>query len=64
MDGWNRWIGKKVFLRLTNSRVYSGTIEEVDSSSKPIIFISLKDKFGQMVLITSSEIQEMKEEKK
>lgn len=59
MEGWN---GKHVFIRLKNGRVYSGTIIEVDTSAKPLIFISIIDKFGKNVMICQSEIDVMQEE--
>lgn len=56
------WIGKKVFLRLRNNKVYSGNVLQVDSSSQPIIFITIKDKFSMLVTFPHSEILEIKEE--
>lgn len=59
---WNGWNGKKVFVKLKDGAVYSGQIFEIDAEATPIIFISLIDKFGDRVTITSSEIVKIKEE--
>ncbi len=62
MDGWKRFDGCKVFIRLRNGRVYSGVVNSVDDSSAPLIFITIEDKFGKPVTIAHSEIVEIKEE--
>ena len=62
LEGWNGWMGKKVFLRLINGRVYTGEIIKVDSKNSPIIFITIKDRYGMMVCFSHSEIKEIKEE--
>jgi len=54
--------GKKVFVRTKHERTYEGTVDKVDDSDKPIIFISLIDKFGKPVVLVSSEIVEIKVE--
>lgn len=61
MDGWKKWEGRKVFLRLKNTRVYSGIVIEVEESSIGF-FISIKDKYNNSVMIADSEIAEIKEE--
>lgn len=60
---WKDWIGKYVFIRTQHNKVYSGSVEDVDDSSKPLIFISIKDKFSNKVIIVNTEILEIKEEK-
>ena len=62
MSIWMSLVGKKVFIRLNKGRVYSGIIKSVDTSSKPLIFISLIDKFNHSITILHSEILEIKEE--
>ncbi len=64
MEGWKYWDGKKVFIILKNKRHYSGTIIDVDLSAKPIVFISIIDKFGKRVTFAQSEIDVMQEEVK
>ena len=64
MEGWKYWEGKKVFIILKNRRNYSGEIVEVDVDAKPIIFISIIDKFGQRVTFAQSEIDVMQEEER
>ncbi len=59
---WKNWENKKVFLRLRTGRIYTGLIQKIDTSSKPIIFIHVIDKFGMNVIIVSSEIAEIREE--
>ena len=63
MDGWNKWLGKKVFLRLKTNRIYSGEIINVDNSTIPITFLTIKDKYGMEITFVSSEILEIKEER-
>ena len=64
MEGWKRWCGKKIFLRLKNGRVYSGVVTSVDDTSNNLIFINIQDKFDKPVTIVHSEIVEIKEETK
>lgn len=60
---WKNWEGKKIYLRLRNGRIYSGNIRKVETADYPIIFIHIIDKFGLDVVIVSSEIVEIREEK-
>lgn len=62
MDVWQEYVGKKVFLRTRNNRIYVGIIKQVDSSSPPLHFIYLKDQKGMIVTLVHSEIVEIKEE--
>lgn len=62
MMEWTEWNGKSIFLRTKSGKVYSGKVISVDDSSKPLIFISIIDKFGNNVTIVHSEIIEIKEE--
>lgn len=62
MDGWNRWKGKKVFIRTKRDRFYSGLVGEVVEISDGLAFISLVDKFDMWVTVSTSEIAEIKEE--
>lgn len=62
MDVWNQYLGKKVFIRTKNNRVYSGIVQSVDSSSQPLHFIYLIDIKGAKVTLVHSEIIEIKEE--
>lgn len=63
MEGWNKWLGKYVFLRTNLNRVYSGKVIEVDTTSgKPLIWITIIDKFDKRVTFVHSEIVELKEE--
>lgn len=60
---WKDWRGKKIFVQLRSGSVYSGIVQEVDESSKPLIFISLTDKFGERVIFVHTEIVKITEEK-
>ena len=62
MDGWKRYDGKKVFLRLRNGRVYSGVVQSVENNPNGLTWITIIDKFGKPVTIVNSEIVEIKEE--
>lgn len=63
MDGWMNWTGKFVFIRTRHSRVYSGEVVEVDDTSgKPLVWITIIDKFGNRVTFLQDEIVEIKEE--
>lgn len=64
MDGWNRWEGKRVFLITRSGRNYTGNVISVDDLSPPLIFLTLKDKFDQIVTFSTFEILEIKEETK
>ena len=59
---WNGWTGKKIFLRTIKGKVYSGNVEDVEDIGNGIIFLSLIDKFGKLVMVVTSEIIEIKEE--
>ena len=62
MEGWKKWEGKKVFLRTSNGRFYSGVVKEVEDSGNNLFFISLIDKFGNWITVVNYEIVEIKEE--
>jgi len=59
---WKDWMNKKVFIKLKDGSVYSGKVIDVDFDSKPLVFISIIDKFGDKVTIVHSEIVKIKEE--
>lgn len=63
-EGWNRWKGKRVFIRTNNHRVYSGVVTDVDYDSPAVTFITIKDKFNLIVSLANTEIIEIKEETK
>ena len=56
------WTGKKVFLRLRVGKVYSGVVQVIDIACPPLVFITIRDKFNNLVTVVHSEITEFKEE--
>lgn len=63
MNVWEKYEGKKVFLRTNKNRVYSGVIKEIADVGNGIIFISLINSLGQWTTVVGSEITEIKEER-
>ena len=64
MVGWKEWLGKKVFIISKNSsHPYEGKVIEVDdTSAKPLIWITIIDKYNKRVTFVHSEILSIKEE--
>jgi hypothetical protein len=60
---WKDWTGKKVFVQLKSGAVYSGVINEVSDVGEGYVFISMKDKFGKLVMFSVLEIIKLVEEK-
>ena len=58
---WDFWKGKKVFIRLVNDIIYNGEIINIDSSSPPLVFITLIDKFGKRIQFVQSEVIKIEE---
>jgi small nuclear ribonucleoprotein (snRNP)-like protein len=53
---WIDWFGRHVFVQLKSGGCYTGTIIDVDENSKPLIFITILDKFNKQVTFVNSEI--------
>lgn len=64
MEGWKKWVNKKVFVETRSNRKYSGVIINVDDSKPPLIWITLIDKYGDEVMLVHSEINLIQEEKR
>lgn len=63
MEGWKKWEGKKVFIILKNKRQYSGIVIEVEvNDNSPLIWITIKDKFGNNIGFSVEEIELIQEE--
>ena len=62
MDALKDYEGKKVFVKLTNGRSYSGEVLEVEIKGS-VTLIIIKDKFDKKVAFYSSEISVIEEEK-
>ena len=63
MDGWNKYIDKKVYVELSSGRKYTGKIIEVSDPKSPVIFIVMKDKFDELVTFPVDEVKLIQEEK-
>lgn len=59
---WENYVGKKVFLRTKNNRIYIGVVKVVDSSTPPLHFLHILTKDNYSVMVVHSEIVEIKEE--
>ena len=57
---WDTLIGKKFYFHLKHGAIYTGVIQKVIDVGDNFIFIEIKDKFGKYVLITATQIAEMK----
>ena len=63
MEGWKYYEGKKVFIILKSKRQYSGVVLEVENNpSSPLVWIILKDKFGNRITFVNSEVELIEEE--
>jgi len=54
---WNEWIGKKIFVKLSDGAVYSGVVLDFEDP-----FFTIRDKFGEKVIFNISKIEKIKEE--
>jgi len=59
---WKEWIGKRIFVQLKSGGVYSGNVVEVDTSTKPLVFFKIIDKYNKEVVFLHTEIIKIKEE--
>jgi len=60
---WTYWIDKNVYIITRKNRIYTGIIQDVDLDTSPIIWITIIDKYNQIVQLTTDEIVEIKEER-
>jgi small nuclear ribonucleoprotein (snRNP)-like protein len=60
-NGWMDWKGKKVFIILKNNKNYEGVVKKVEINP-PLVWITILDKFKNLVLFSAEEITMMKEE--
>lgn len=63
-EGLKSYLNKKVYIKLKNGRVYSGTVREIfDKSDKKIIdYVTIIDKFNRQISFILSEIALIEEE--
>jgi small nuclear ribonucleoprotein (snRNP)-like protein len=59
---WKNWFGKHIFVKLKNGGCYTGTVIDVDESSKYLVFITILDKFNKQVTFVHSEIVKIVQE--
>lgn len=57
MDGWNKYLNKKVYVILKNKRNYSGIVKEIEDVGNGLVFISLIDIKNKFVTFTIGEIE-------
>ena len=60
---WNGLKDKQIFVKLRNGDVLNGLVMEIDDSVKPLIWITILDKFDQQVTIVHSEIVKLEVKK-
>ena len=54
---WKNYNGKKVFIKLRDGGCYNGKVLDVDiTSGKPLIWITILDKYNNKVTFVHSEI--------
>jgi small nuclear ribonucleoprotein (snRNP)-like protein len=61
MNVWQKYNGKKVFIRTSNNRTYSGIVKEIAEVKENLFLISIMY-FDKWVTLRSDEITECKEE--
>ena len=54
---WTDWTGKRIFVRLSSGKVFSGKVIEVSDDG---VFIKIIDKFNSPVIFATSDIVELK----
>lgn len=62
MDGWNKYLKKKVYVVLISDRKYAGQVVNIDSINSPMIYMSLVDKDGKLITFPTSQIKLIQEE--
>ena len=58
---WEKYIGKKVFIKLKSGTVYHGVVKEVEKENADLIWIKITDRFDMEVTFVHSEILQMEE---
>lgn len=62
MSVWDKYEGRKVFLRTNKDRTYYGVVKEIVDAGDGVIFISIVRYDGMWTTVLTSEIVEIKEE--
>ena len=63
IDGFRKYIKKKVFIVLKNGNQFNGIVEEVNDVGDDIIFISITDKYNKWFTFQANEIELIQEKK-
>lgn len=53
---WKEFEKRKVFVRLTNGSVFNAEVLEVDDRNPICVFITILDKYNEVVTISNNEI--------
>lgn len=59
---WLDWFGMHIFVQLKSGGYYTGDVIDVDEKSKPLVFITILDKFNKQVMFEVSEIKKIVQE--
>lgn len=59
-EGWMYYVGKKVFIILSDLRKYQGTVIEIQENGKT--FMCINDKFSRRVCFSVDKIETIQEE--
>jgi ribosome maturation factor RimP len=62
VEGWKNWEGKKVFIVLKSSRQYSGKIVKIEEHPNDFFWITIKDKFNNLVAFSNLLVELIQEE--
>ena len=65
MDGWKKWLGKKVYVERYDKHPLQGTVTDiriVEDPNYPKIVLGMIDKFQKIVEIDVAQIESIKEE--
>lgn len=62
-DGWTGWEGKKVYLEVNIPPYhYTAKVLNVDTNFLPVVWITIIDKYGFKVRLSSATILSIKED--
>ncbi len=53
---WIDWFGMHVFVQLKSGGYYTGCVIDIDEKAKPLVFLTILDKYNKQVTFAVSEI--------